>query len=54
LTCNSLEAETDSQIIKKFIQDLDPDPKLPSNLDPDPKKIIPDPQDHNTAELEPI
>jgi hypothetical protein len=38
--------ETDSLIIKKFLQepDLDPEPNRPSKPDPEPKKIIPDPQ----------
>ncbi len=38
LTCSSLEAETDSLIIKKFLQDPDLEPKLPSKSTPDPEQ----------------
>jgi hypothetical protein len=40
--CATLEAETDSLKIKKFMKD--PDPTLPSKSDPGPKKIIPNQQ----------
>ncbi len=38
---NDFEAETDSLIIKQFMED--PDPELPSKTNPEPKKFISDP-----------